>query len=109
MACSYKRMVHTMELLVVLVIGCCALLVVLVIGLVGILGVLGVTQRILELAVGSDMDERQGGQNKPNGVRTRDRKAEGQPAGDRWGKWGIQCQHRHFRKKNYFSDEMQEG
>ena len=44
-----------------LVIGCCALLVVLVIGLVGILGVLGVTQRILELAVGSDMDERQGG------------------------------------------------
>ena len=31
------------------------------IGLVGILGVLGVTQRILELAVGSDMDERQGG------------------------------------------------
>lgn len=58
MACAYKRMVHTMELLVVLVIGCCALLVVLVIGLVGILGVLGVTQRILELAVGSDMDER---------------------------------------------------
>ena len=52
MACAYKRMVHTMELLVVLVIGCCALLVVLVIGLVGILGVLGVTQRILELAVG---------------------------------------------------------
>ena len=61
MACAYKRMVHTMELLVVLVIGCCALLVVLVICLVGILGVLGVTQRILELAVGSDMDERQGG------------------------------------------------
>lgn len=42
-------------------------------------------------------------------MRTRDRKAEGGPAGDRWGKWGIQCQHRHFRKKNYFSNEMQEG
>ena len=50
-----------MELLVVLVIGCCALLVVLVVGLVRIQGVLGVTQRILELAVGSDMDERQEG------------------------------------------------
>lgn len=45
----------------VLVVGCCALLVVLVVGLVGILGVLGVTQRLLELAVGSDMDERQEG------------------------------------------------
>lgn len=42
-------------------------------------------------------------------MRTRDRKAEGGPAGDRWGKWGIQCQPRHFRKKNYFSNEMQEG
>ena len=42
-------------------------------------------------------------------MRTSDRKAEGGPAGDRWGKWGIQCQHRHFRKRNYFSNEMQEG
>lgn len=41
----------------VLVVGCCALLVVLVIGLVGILGVLGVTQRILELAVELEKDE----------------------------------------------------
>ena len=46
-----------MEMLVVLVVGYCALLVVLVVGLVGILGVLGVTQRLLELAVGLDMDE----------------------------------------------------
>ena len=52
-------MVIALEMLVVLVVGCCALLVVLVIGLVGILGVLGVTQRLMELAVGSDMDERQ--------------------------------------------------
>ena len=52
----------------VLVVGCCALLVVLVIGLVGILGVLGVTQRILELAVGSDMDEsHEGPQQAPEG------------------------------------------
>ena len=56
-----QRMVTALEMLVVLVVGCCALLVVLVIGLVGILGVLGVTQRLLELAVGSDMDERQEG------------------------------------------------
>ena len=61
-------MVTALEMLVVLVVGCCALLVVLVIGLVGILGVLGVTQRILELAVGSDMDERQEGpQQAPEG------------------------------------------
>ena len=45
----------------VLVVGCCAPLVVLVICLVWVLGVLGVTQRLLELAVGSDMDERQEG------------------------------------------------
>ena len=45
----------------VLVVGCCSLLVVLVVGLVGILGVLGVTQRLLELAVGLDMDESQEG------------------------------------------------
>ena len=49
------------------------------------------------------------GHSKPQRVRTRDRRAEGGKAGDRWGKWGIQCQYRHFRKKNYFSDEMQEG
>ena len=57
-----------MEMLVVLVVGCCALLVVLVIGLVGILGVLGVAQRLLELAVGLDMDEGQEGpQQAPGG------------------------------------------
>lgn len=49
------------------------------------------------------------GHSKPQRVRTRDRRAGGGTAGDRWGKWGIQCQYRHFRKKNYFSDEMQEG
>ena len=52
----------------VLVVGCCALLVVLAIGLVGILGVLGVTQRLMELAMGLDMDERQEGpQQAPGG------------------------------------------
>ena len=51
----------------VLVVGCCALLVVLVIGLVGILGVLGVTQRILELAVGADRDERREGPDQAPG------------------------------------------
>ena len=57
-----------LEMLVGLVVGCCALLVVLVVGLVGILGVLGVTQRLMELAVGSDMDERQEGpQQVPGG------------------------------------------
>ena len=54
-------MVIALEMLVVLVVGCCALLVVLVIGLVGILGVLGVPQRLLELAVGLDMNESQEG------------------------------------------------
>ena len=48
--------------------GSCALLVVLVVGLVGVLGVLGLTQRILELAVGLDMDESQEGpQQAPEG------------------------------------------
>ena len=56
-----QRMVTALEMLVVLVVGYCALLVVLVVGLVGILGVLGVTQRLLELAVGLDMDESQEG------------------------------------------------
>lgn len=52
----------------VLVVGCCALLVVLVIGLVGILGVLGVTQRILELAVELEKGEDQEGpQQAPQG------------------------------------------
>ena len=52
----------------VLVVGCCALLVVLVIGLVGILGVLGVTQRLLELAVELGEDEGQEGpQQAPGG------------------------------------------
>ena len=44
-----------------LVIGGCVLIAMTTLGVVAILGVLGVTQRILELAVGSDMDERQGG------------------------------------------------
>ena len=52
----------------VLVVGCCALLVVLVIGLVGILGVLGVAQRLLELAVELEKDEGQEGpQQAPEG------------------------------------------
>ena len=57
-----------MELLVVLVIGCCALLVVLVVGLVGLLGVLGVTRGLLELAVDPERDEGQEGpQQAPGG------------------------------------------
>ena len=48
--------------LAVLALGCCTLLAVLALGLVGVLGVLGVYQRVLELAVGSDMDE---GQDRP--------------------------------------------
>ena len=57
-----------MEMLVVLVVGYCALLVVLVVGLVGILGVLGVTQRILELAVELGKDEsHEGPQQVPGG------------------------------------------
>ena len=52
----------------VLVVGCCALLVVLVIGLVGILGVLGVTRGLLELAVDPERDEGQEGpQQAPGG------------------------------------------
>lgn len=43
--------------LAVLALGCCTLLAILALGLVGVLGVLGVYQRVLELAVGSDMDE----------------------------------------------------
>ena len=54
-----------MEMLVVLVVGCCALLVVLVIGLVGILGV---TRGLLELAVDPERDEGQEGpQQVPGG------------------------------------------
>ena len=68
MAPSSQREVRALEMLVVLVVGYCALLVVLVGGLVGILGVLGVTQRLLELAVGLDMDESQEGpQQAPEG------------------------------------------
>ena len=52
----------------VLVVGCCALLVVLVVGLVGILGVLGMTQRLLELAVEVEKDVGQEGpQQAPEG------------------------------------------
>ena len=52
----------------VLVVGCCALLVVLVIGLVGILGVLGVAQRLLELTVELEKDEsHEGPQQAPEG------------------------------------------
>ena len=57
-----------MEMLVVLVVGCCALLVVLVIGLVGLLGILGVTRGLLELAVDPERDEGQEGpQQVPGG------------------------------------------
>ena len=44
-----------------LVIGGCVLIAMTTLGVVAILGVLGVTQRLLELAVGLDMDESQEG------------------------------------------------
>lgn len=45
-----------MDLVVVLVIGCCSILAVLALGLVGMIGVLGVFHRIVEWAVETDMD-----------------------------------------------------
>ena len=73
-----------MELLVVLVIGCCALLVVLVVGLVGLLGVLGVTRGLLELAVDPERRTRaRRGHSRPQGVRRGCRSAEGGMVRDR--------------------------
>ena len=51
-----------------LVIGGCVLIAMTTLGVVAILGVLGVAQRLLELAVGLDMDEGQEGpQQAPGG------------------------------------------
>ena len=58
--------------LAVVALGCCTLLAILALGLVGILGVLGVYQRVLTLAVGSDMDEsREGPEQAPAGENER--------------------------------------